>query len=437
MAVWREIMRQGAMTASPPLMTTSLSDACERGLNITLVLFLPVLALVPHAVAPLVAFAGLMALGRAWPLDRAALYRIRVPAALCLAIVIWGTVSAAWAIAPGRSLLIAARLAGLFAAGLAMALVAGRLVTPARLAALLLAGGALALLLAEAQFATDGALTRPFFEHRFVAPNLNQLSEALAILALPVAAMLVAQRRRMMAAGALILAAAAVYHFVGSAAKAGFAVALISAALFYLCGRKLAHAAAALSVIVILTAPLTFPRLAELPIAAANAEQVKFSLWHRLQIWSFVGDRIAERPLFGWGLDASRAIPHGTEELRPGAQRLPLHPHNAALQIWLECGLPGALLFAGLAAWLWLALAKTAWPPLYTAAAAGALATAFFASLGTYGIWQEWWIATLSLALFVILAIARLAAPSNTAPERTTAVSPSSAPRPARSRTSP
>src|SRR5437763_12540950 len=88
----------------------------EIGLDAAAFLFLPLLALVPHAAAPLVAFAGLMALARALPADPEALRRIRVRAALCVGILVWGTLSASWAIEPGRSLLIAVRLAGLFAA---------------------------------------------------------------------------------------------------------------------------------------------------------------------------------------------------------------------------------------------------------------------------------------------------------------------------------
>ena len=82
------------------------------------------------------------------------------------------------------------------------------------------------------------------------------------------------------------------------------------------------------------------------------------SFIHRLVIWDFTLERVAERPLLGWGLDSSRAIPGGKElrtthyvvpwSDRPVThpnQKLPLHPHNAVLQIWLELGLAGVLVF--------------------------------------------------------------------------------------------
>ena len=67
------------------------------------------------------------------------------------------------------------------------------------------------------------------------------------------------------------------------------------------------------------------------------------------------------------------------------------------------------VLLALLSAWLWLAFGSADWPRLYAAAAGGSLATAFVASVATYGIWQEWWDGTLSFSLFMALVMARVA----------------------------
>ena len=122
------------------------------------------------------------------------------------------------------------------------------------------------------------------------------------------------------------------------------------------------------------------------------ARASKQSVQHRLEIWSFAGARNAERPLLGWGLDASRAIPGGTAPTDLGVPYLPLHPHNVTLQIWLELGIPGAALLALFGVRLWLALGAAAWPRPYAAAVVGSLVAAFTVSLGSYGLWQEWWI---------------------------------------------
>ena len=65
---------------------------------------------------------------------------------------------------------------------------------------------------------------------------------------------------------------------------------------------------------------------------------------------------------------------------------MPLHPHNAALQQWLELGVPGAVLFALLVGLAWSALACVEWPPLFAAAAGASLTTAFVGCFATYGM---------------------------------------------------
>ena len=92
-----------------------------------------------------------------------------------------------------------------------------------------------------------------------------------------------------------------------------------------------------------------------------------------------------------------------------GETWMPLHPHNAALQVWLELGAPGAVLFALLVALVWGAFVRVEWPPLFAAAAGATLAIGFVGCFGTYGIWQEWWLGTLSFSLFLVLVMARVA----------------------------
>ena len=145
----------------------------------------------------------------------------------------------------------------------------------------------------------------------------------------------------------------------------------------------------------------------------AAADSFKVSAGHRLLIWSFTGEHIAERPLLGWGLDSSRAIPGGNSEIRPGQNWLSLHPHDAALQVWLELGMPGAVLFALLLGWFWLRLDRLAAPRLYVAAAGGGLTATLAPLFAAYGVWQEWWLGTLALALFLGLTLARAATASS------------------------
>lgn len=142
---------------------------------------------------------------------------------------------------------------------------------------------------------------------------------------------------------------------------------------------------AGLLVVYILLGPLLFA-LATHAIAPAGVSAVGKASWGaRAEIWRFVTEQIAHRPLFGWGLDASRTWP----------DQIPLHPHDAALQIWLELGAVGALAADAFVVWLMMQLAKLAATdrPL---AAIGTGCVCAYAVIGalSFGVWQEWWIAT-------------------------------------------
>jgi exopolysaccharide production protein ExoQ len=397
------------VSAPPPALDRAPPRWPEHGLDGCVFLLLPVLVLAPRGVAPLAAVAGLLGLALALPAGLAVWRKLLIPAALLGGLVGWGLVSSLWAVDTARSLEMAVRLAALFAAALALTLAAEMLAAPRRLLCWLAAGLAVALALTAVQAFTQGWLTNAFSKRMFVAPALNQVENALALLVLPLIAMLAERRRPFLAALVAAAMALTLYGLVGTAAKAGIAAGVAAAALLYLARRPIARLAAIVSVVAIVTAPLTFPALSEVPaVHDWAAGYWKFSARHRLEIWWFTGNRIAERPVLGWGLDSSRAIPGGGDPTPEGAPWLPLHPHNGALQIWLELGLPGALLFAGFVARLWLSLATMPWPRLFAAAAGGSLCAAQTIGLAAYGLWEEWWIGTQFLMLFLILVMSRM-----------------------------
>lgn len=394
-----------------PAIAKRLALWFEAGLDATALLFFPLLVVVPRGTAALVSIAGAFAAGLILTTNRRAAFQpyLAGPAALLGLLLVWGVLSAFWSIEPPRALDQAARLGGIFAAGLALAVASGLVSRPRRLGAFQLAGFVVAIAMAAIDLATQGWLSKPFSDRFYQPAWLNQSSVAFAILLLPTSAVLIGRGRRipgmlLAAAGAATIAALA-----GTAAKVSLVAGVPIAVLCYWSRVRVCGAAAVLSVLAIITAPLTFARLDRVSDLVETADTVKFSAAHRLLIWSFVGDRIAEHPLAGWGLDSSRSIPGGNDPIEAGATWLPLHPHNAPLQLWLELGVPGAVLFALLIGLVWLALGGAEWPRLFGAAAGGSLATAFVASFATYGIWQEWWQGTLWFSLFLVLVMARVA----------------------------
>jgi O-antigen ligase len=142
---------------------------------------------------------------------------------------------------------------------------------------------------------------------------------------------------------------------------------------------------------------IVMPALIVLGRAATHAFHLNAPLplsWaQRVGYWTHAADWIADHPLRGWGLEASR-------EFGPG---IVLHPHNGPLQVWLELGAVGAL--AAAAVW-WLALGRLARPKADLVAAATAGSAAVYLLFGgvNFGLWQEWWLALAALVVVVAAA---------------------------------
>ncbi len=117
----------------------------------------------------------------------------------------------------------------------------------------------------------------------------------------------------------------------------------------------------------------------------------------RMEIWDYVSRYVLESPLLGYGLEACRIITDfDSAQLYQQGTSI-LHPHNFALQLWIEMGVAGALVGAGFFVYLLHVLrtrlsaeqARIALPTLIAGLSVG--------STG-YGMWQGWWVGLLFLA---------------------------------------
>ncbi len=148
----------------------------------------------------------------------------------------------------------------------------------------------------------------------------------------------------------------------------------------------------------ILAAPL-FVRLGLIVLPADATEVLPVSWAWRIEIYTYTLERIAERPLLGWGLDAARVLSEPATLRGVEIDRLPLHAHNAGLHIWLETGAVGAVLSAGALAAMALTLNRSAPEPAVAAGVAWVLAGWLATVTFGYGVWQEWHHGALALAL--------------------------------------
>ena len=265
----------------------------------------------------------------------------------------------------------------------------------------------------------DGPAYHPFF--------LNRPTSIIVLMLWP--AVIVLQQRFSPWAGWVGIAGA--LALLAAAESATSLVALSAGALVYL----IASAPRLLPVVrVVCTAGVVLSILA-LPLFTGistkidswNATSgVENSLAHRLYIWDFAATRTLEKPVAGWGIEAARGLARDTQQTsgqRPGesgldarkrffeSARMPLHPHNAGLQIWVELGAVGGLLFAGMVGWLmWAAGDRRKWGAASTPMM-GLTTTALAIASSGFGIWQSWWMSSLWLAAILTLAVTKRPAP--------------------------
>jgi O-antigen ligase len=327
----------------------------------------------------------------------------------------WGAITTLWAPDPGRAALLAVTLAAmmLLAHGAAAA------AQGARLLPWIGFGLVFGLAAAFADWQSGNAL-------RAAVRGLKEVPEALMFGLKPAASLMALLLPMGFAlpwpwvarAALLLLGAGVLITLPGETARLATIAGLGAAALSLAVPRLVPRLVGAGVALAILAMPLLVGLIPQIPSASLPPSAV-----HRLVIWDFTAARIAEKPITGWGLEASRAMPGGGARpdaatldrlnikapaqrdflAMPHVQVMPLHPHNGALQLWLELGGIGALIGAALMLALGVAASRSAAPEV----GAGMLASAAVTGMLSFGLWQAWWVASLLLAMVALMLVPR------------------------------
>jgi len=121
----------------------------------------------------------------------------------------------------------------------------------------------------------------------------------------------------------------------------------------------------------------------------------------RLDIWRVVAKFALERPFTGWGADALRRMENifSPQEafMTAAGKTAAFHPHNFALQAWLDLGIAGALLVIALILLGFFTISKLPRPLAATGSAM--LVAILIAGSLSPGLWQGWWLGTMVLAV--------------------------------------
>lgn len=365
-------------------------------------------------------------IGEGWRRRQFAL--IDKPLAMALAAMLcWSVLSALWALDVGFALRDSVGLAALMGIALISAAAIVRMENGDRRMLLWAAAAGLAVAWAftTMELVFDGVLLRYRSTYTYGLPTVMKPGNSVAVVLLaPVCAALLALGRPRLAV-AMAAAWLAILPFSYSEAARIGAAGLVAAAILVrvwpVAGRRLIGGGLAAGIMAV---PLLLSLLPTPQEIWDRYPGLKNSAHHRLAIWHFAGGHIVEHPVIGWGMNSSRVMPGAEDEhvyQRPRPEggiesfretNLPLHPHNVAVQWWLELGGIGAALGVAILAGL-LRLGGRAMPDPWRKALAAATVVAVMGIFVTaFGAWQSWWLSILALA-GMILALASRDAPAS------------------------
>ena len=371
---------------------------------------LPIVGVVaPKGTVALLLLAAVLALPiHWWACRRFPVPDSRIAITLTL-LVVWCVIASAWSEDSVRSLVLSLRVAVILAAGLVLFPIAAALEDAARrrVGHWLVAGFGLSLALVAVETGLDYPMLRSFksAEAGSEAVWFNRGAIALALIVWPVTALLWARGLRWKALALPVALVVASLFLESAAATLGLAAGVLTASLAL--GHRRAGFAITLAACVLAFVAMPFAAREMHRHGWHRADWLAASAQHRIEIWDFSVQRIAENPVLGWGFDGSRHM----QALHPdhsgtGRVLAALHPHSAPLQTMLELGAVGAVIALAL---LWLLAMRLDAATGRTRVFGQSLFVAALAiGAVAHGTWQNWWLAlVVSVALLVPLTASR------------------------------
>lgn len=147
-------------------------------------------------------------------------------------------------------------------------------------------------------------------------------------------------------------------------------------------------------------APWIYAVLANFAKANWPGGTMPLSYERRADMWLYTIDRINEKLLLGHGLDSAKTFLEPVELGGYQWAAIQNHPHSSPLNIWLEGGAIGALLFALPMIFAGVPLIFNAAKNRHaTSAMAGGISAVAMAWAFSYGAWQQW----LWVLLFLVI----------------------------------
>jgi O-antigen ligase len=216
--------------------------------------------------------------------------------------------------------------------------------------------------------------------------------------------------------GLLLVFAATALQSESDAALLGLLISCLAVPFAWYAPRLTCGLAALAFLAAIAISPVIGPITNNLIPASVHQMLASGHSRERVALWTSFGAAVRKQPYVGGGFGVSPRM--GETEV---AQKVPVeqrrmlaigHPHNAALQIWTELGIVGAVLALGIIFLVLFALAFQ--PHLIGSVSLALIAGAAPVALVGHGAWQGWWAASLGAAIIWLIAANRIR--SETAP---------------------
>ena len=219
--------------------------------------------------------------------------------------------------------------------------------------------------------------------------------------------------RRLVFAVPLGAAALAIMLYVAQMIDAQAAVLAVLAVagiccLTQLAGRWTYRILGYLSATLIMTMPLIIGGVLSM-VEAGDRSKLPLSFVSRLESYQYVLNRIHQKWIMGWGVEASRGWKDTVDVEAFGKvvqyRIVPGHPHNMGLHVWAETGLIGAFLLSVFIILLGERLYRTGSRDKAVIASAAAIwAGALIYATFSYSLWNDaFWVGILFLASGVLI----------------------------------
>lgn len=147
--------------------------------------------------------------------------------------------------------------------------------------------------------------------------------------------------------------------------------------------------------------PLLIPSLTDLTEGSRADVGLPASAEHRIQLWRGHVEPILENPLFGYGAKANRTMgsvgEFGAFAREKGFHGNTTHPHNFSLEFWIDFGLVGILLLAGVLLSIVALISRLdlAYRNISMSLMVGGIAFSFSGA----GFMQLWWLSAISMSI--------------------------------------